>query len=27
LQLLRFIERSGGRMFNSVDELGRIGGA
>ncbi len=25
LQLLRFIERSGGRLFGSVDELGRIG--
>ena len=25
LQLLRFIERSNGRMFNSVDELGRLG--
>ena len=24
LQLLRFIERSGGRLFTSVDELGRI---
>ncbi len=25
LQLLRFIERSGGRLFGSVDELGQIG--
>jgi len=25
LQILRFIEKNGGRMFSSVDELGRIG--